>query len=248
MTLLEILNDVGSRINQYNASTDSFVSGFVTTAEVKRWANQSFEEIYKWYALANKGRFSVSATVDTVEDQAIYTFGGDAADLLAIESVYIMYDTTDTDYTRVYPIEINDFVLSGSEKVPSGCPRYSEIQVYNTDTEHYVLGIEFLEDCIPDEAVTDGLKVRYIERPPTMTADTDIPEKLPSELHKLVVIGAAIPAFEKMGDYQAAGYLENKYNSQIKSFFSQEQSITSKGTKKIKMSRKDVNKFFLRRT
>jgi hypothetical protein len=246
MTFVQILNDVGSKINQYSTSTDAFVTGFVTTAEAKRWINQSFEDIYKWYALANRGRFSVSATVDTVKDQAIYTFGGDAADLLAIESVFIKYASTDTDYTRVYPIEVNDYLLEGSEKVPQGAPRYTELQVYNTDTQHYVLGIEFLEDCIPDPAVTDGLMVRYIERPPLMSADADIPEKLPTELHKLIVIGASIPAFEKMGDFEAAGYLEGKYNSQIKSFFSQEQSSTAKGVKRIKPNRRDINKFFLR--
>lgn len=247
MTLAELRNDLGSTINQYNASSDVFVTGFVTTAEATRWLNQSFEELYKWYALANKGRFSVPATVDSVEDQAIYTFGGDAADLLALESVFIKYDTTDTDYTRAYPIEDSDFYLVGSETAAQGAPRYKEIQVYNTDTSHYVLAVEFIEEGVPDTAVTGGIKINYIERPPKMTEETDIPEKLPSELHKFIVTGAAVNAFIKMGDTTMADYMENRYNMKIKSFFAQEQSLTSKGVKRIKMSRSDANKFYLRK-
>lgn len=246
MTLSDIRNDVGSRINQYDASTDTFVSGFITTGEVDRWANQAFEDIYKWYALANKGRFSIKATVDTVEDLAVYAFGGDAEDLLAIESVFVKLESTDDDYTRVYPINMDSFLQVGSEKIPESAPRYEERQILNEATGHYVLGIEFVEDCIPSEAITDGLMVRYIEKPPLMEETTDIPEKLPSELHKLIVYGATIPAMEKMGEYNQASYLEGKLESKIRAFYAQEQSKSAQGTKKIKMRRKDVAKFYLR--
>lgn len=246
MDLESIRNDVGSRINQYDDSTDAFVSGFVTSGEVDRWINQTFEDVYKWYALANKGRFSIPATTDTVVDLGIYTLGGDAADLLAIESVFIKRSSTDDDYTRVYPIDGNDYLQTGSEKVPASAPRYMEKQIYNSDSGHYELAIEFPADCIPTEVITDGIKMMYIERPPLMSADTDVPEKLPRELHKLLVLGASIPALEKMGEYETASYLENKLNGAIKSFYIQEQSITSKGVKTIKPRRKDISRFYLR--
>ena len=100
MTLEELRNDVGSMINQYDDTTESFVPGFVTNGEVDRWINQAFEDVYKWYALANKGRFSSTATTDAIAGQAIYTLGGDAKDLLAIESVFVYLHPTDTKYTE----------------------------------------------------------------------------------------------------------------------------------------------------
>ena len=247
MTLEEIRNDVGSKINQYDETTDAFIPGFVTQAEVDRWINQSFEDIYKWYALANKGRFSVPATADTIQDEAVYAFGGDAEDLLAVEYVGIKRTTTDDDYTTVYPLDPIDFYLVGKEKIPVTAPRYFERQILNTATGNYTLAIEFPADCIPEASVTEGLKIRYIERPPLMTSDTHIPEKLPRELHKLLVMGAAIPAFEKMGEMEYAHYFNRELNSKIKSFFTQEQSTTAKGVKRIKMRRKDALKFIRRK-
>lgn len=246
MNLKELRNDVGSRINQYDDATESFVSGFVTTGEVNRWLNQSFEDVYKWYALANRGRFSSTAFTDTVASQAVYPLGGDAKDLLAIETVYILRTPTDTDYKRVYPLDTNEFILEGSEKVPKSAPRFIERQIFNTDTNHYELAIEFPEDCIPMETITDGIKIKYIERPPLMVEDEDEPEKLPRELHKLLVLGASVPALEKMGEFEAASYLENKLNGAIKSFYIQEQSTISKGVKIVKPSRRDINKFYFR--
>lgn len=246
MNLSEIRNDIGSKINQYDDSTDEFVPGFITETELNRWINQSFEDIYKWYALANRGRFSVPATTDTIAGEAVYAFGGDAEDLLALESVAIKRASTDEDYTRAYTLNPLDFYLVGKEKVPAGAPRFFERQIFNEATGNYVLAIEFPEECIPEESITDGIEIRYIERPPLMVEDTDIPEKLPRELHKLLVIGAAIPALEKMDEYEKAAYLEGKLNSKIKSFFSQEQSNIKQGGKRIKMSRSDALKFMRR--
>ncbi|HOM78213.1 MAG TPA: hypothetical protein PLT50_03365 [bacterium] len=248
MTLEELRNDVGSMINQYDDTTESFVPGFVTNGEVDRWINQAFEDVYKWYALANKGRFSSTATTDAIAGQAIYTLGGDAKDLLAIESVFVYLHPTDTKYTRAYPIEPNDYLLVGNEEVPSSAPRYMERQIFNSDEGHYQLAIEFPEDCIPKETIPEGIKIMYIERPPLMTDDSHIPEKLPRELHKLLVMGAAIPALRKMGEFQTANLFKNDLNSAIQSFYIQEQSVTSKGAKVIKMRRKDANRFYLRRS
>lgn len=79
-----------------------------------------------------------------------------------------------------------------------------------------------------------------------MSAETDVPEKLPREIHKLLVLGAAIPALEKMGEFETASYLEGKLTNAIKSFYLQEQSTTAKGVKIVKPRRKDISKFYLR--
>ena len=116
MNLKEIRDDIGSRINQYNDAAESFVSGFVTTGELNRWINQSFQDVYKWYALANRGRFSSTATTSTSAGQAVYTLGGDAEDLLAIESVFVLLKSTDTDYTRAYPIDGNEYLIIAEDE------------------------------------------------------------------------------------------------------------------------------------
>jgi hypothetical protein len=246
MTLSEIRNDIGSKINQYSDETDTFVEGFITETELDRWINQAFEELYMWYALANKGRFSVKATVDTVEDQGVYTFGGDATDLLALESVGIKYSSTDTYYKTAYPNTPKRFYLEGGEEAAEGAPMYFERQIYDSVNEEYVLAIEFPEDCIPDTAVTDGLQVWYIERPPELSTGTDEPQKLPKELHKYIVIGASVPALEKMGEYDQASYLEGKFNTKVKSFFIQDQTKTAKGVKTVTPTRESINKFYKR--
>jgi len=61
-------------------------------------------------------------------------------------------------------------------------------------------------------------------------------------------MGAAIPALRKMGEFQTANLFKNDLNSAIQSFYIQEQSVTSKGAKVIKMRRKDANRFYLRRS
>lgn len=246
MTFKDLRNDVGSKINQYSKDSDSFVSGFVTTTEVDRWINQAFQDVYKWYALANRGIFLTTATLDTVKDQAIYTFGGDASDILAISSVGIMYKSTDSFYTRVKPGKESDLIQYGNETFPKHSPLFFEETIYNTTTGHYVKAIEFPEDCIPDKAVTKGIEVKYVARPPKLEDNLDIPEKLPDEVHRTIVLGAVIPCFEKMGEWDVAAQLENKFNAAIKAFFVQDQTQTAKGIKKIRMRRQDVNKFFRR--
>lgn len=246
MTLQNLRDDVGSKINQIDETSGEFITGFITTAEVDRWINQTFQEVYKWYALANRGRFSTVAHTDTVVDQVIYPLGGDAEDCLAIESVGIKETSEDEYYKIATPARPHQFYIHGAEESSLESPIYFETQIYDEANSEYVLAIEFPEDSAPEEAVTDGLEIRYIERPPVLEETTDEPQKLPLELHKLIVTGASVPALEKMGEYDQAGFLEGKFNSQIKTFFMQEQSVVARGTKTIKPTRAMINKFYRR--
>jgi hypothetical protein len=243
MNLGELKNDFGSMINQTDSSGD-FVAGFVSEDESERWLNQSFQEVYKWYATANIGRFGITGYFNTVADQAIYTFGGDATDYLSIAWLGMKYNSTDDDYTRAEKLNKADAYDTGHEKWTQTSPAYFERQLYNTSSTHYELGVEFPEECVPDESVTRGGKIIYIERPPKMSDDTDVPEKLPSELHQHIVTGAGIPAFRKMQEFDTMERLTAMFDRAMTSFMIQEQSLTSEKTKRIKMPKNDRAKFY----
>ena len=243
MTYKELLDDLGSMINQVDSSAE-FVSSFVSEDEAKRWLNHYYQEVYKWYAVANRDRFASTAYANTVEDQAIYTFGGDATDLLAIAWVGVKYTSEDDDYTRAERRNKSDVYDTGSEVWHKIKPIYFERQIFNEDSDHYELGIEFPGNCVPEEAVTEGLKVMYIEKPPLMAGDLDVPEKLPEELHKHIVTGASVKCFKKMGEYDKAEMIDGLFTKTVMSFMIQEQSLTSERTKRIRISKSDYNKFY----
>jgi len=243
MTFKELLDDLGSMINQVDDNGE-FVSSFVTETEAKRWLNHYYQETYKWYAVANRDRFAVTAHANTVEDQNVYTFGGDADDLLAIAWVGVKYTPSQTDYVQAQRRNETNVYDTGSEKWHKLKPIFFEKQIYNESSGHYELGIKFPENCVPDQAIEDGLKIQYIEKPPKMVEDLDIPEKLPGELHKNIVMGACIKAFKKMGEYTRADAAEDSFTRAIGSFMSQEQSLTSTGAKRLKMSKRAVSNFY----
>lgn len=243
MTFAELRNDFGSLINQVDNSGD-FVSSFITTAEADRWLNQYYMETYKWYATANRKRFATTGYANTVEDQAVYTFGGDAVDLLATAWVGIKYEATDEKHRRAENLNQTKAFETGMEEWSKLKPVYFERTIYNETTGHYEIAIEFPERCVPEESVTKGIKVEYIERPPTMANDNDMPEKLPEELHAFIPSGAAIKGLKKMGEYQKAEQLMNWYDRSVLGFITQEQSLTSEKSKRIKMSNADLAKFY----
>lgn len=243
MTFEDLKNDFGSLINQVDDSGD-FVSSFITEQEAEKWLNFFYQDVYKWYATANRDRFTTTGFANTVEDQAIYTFGGEAVDLLAIAWVGIRYEADDKEYRRVEKANKADYFDTGFEKATRLNPVYFEKQIFNTSSDNYELGVEFPEDCVPDASVTRGLKVMYIERPPEMEEDAHIPQKLPTELHKYISMGAAINGFKKMGEFAKAQELTDWFDRAIMALMTQEQSLSSERTKRIRLNKRDVNNFY----
>ena len=246
MTLKELRDSLGSNINQIG-DTGEFVDDFVRTSEANRWLQEAFQNVYKWYALANKSRFSETAHSDVTANNAIYALGGDATDALAVSEVYIKKIPTDTDYFRVYPLDTSDFYKHGAEKVPQNAPRYSEITIKNTATNKYVLAIELFENAVPEFDIEKGLRIRYISRPPALLLDTDEPQRIPPELQPLIVTGATIPAMRKMGESEEVDRLSMEFERGIRNMFTQEQSLSTKGIKTVSISRRDVSRFYLKR-
>lgn len=243
MTFLDLKNDFGSLVNQVDSS-GLFVSTFITENEAERWLNQAYMDVYKWYAVANRKRFATTSYANTVEDQAIYTFGGDADDLLATAWVGIKYESSDSHYKRAENANKSKVYETGAEEWSKLNPIYFERVIYNSAAGKYKIAIEFPKDCVPEKSVTKGLKVDYIERPPKMVNADDIPEKLPEELHSYISLGASGKGFRKMGDFEKAEQITNWFDSSVLSFLTQEQSLTSEKTKRIKLSRQDLSKFY----
>ena len=245
MTLEQLRNDLGSVINQTDSSGD-FTSTIITSTEADRWLNQAFEEVYMRYAMANRVKFQRESYADTVADQDTYTFGGDATDLLGILWLGVKYASTDDDYTRARPMSYPDVMLTGSEERTQTSPVYFRTsEVVSGAT---VDGIKFAEGSVPDAAVTDGLKLLYIERPATLSDDADEPDKIPPELDKYIVYGAAEKCFLKMEQDSRASEFEQRFSAGIRSFVTEDQASRSDGSFRIRSPRWDAQEFCQRKS
>ena len=246
MTLEEMRDDLGSLINQVD-DDGAFSSTHITSTEADRWLNQAMEEIYMRYAMENREQYEQFATANTVEDQAVYTFGGDATDILAIRWLGIMYSSTDDDYTRARPRSYPDVMITGHEEFSESAPIYfrTTVKVGGVPTS----GVRFPDGCVPDEAVTDGIRIMYIERPSQLSEDADEPHRIPHELHKYIVYGAAIKCFEKMEQDERAARMSEKYAAGIRDFIIEDPSKKADTpVLRIRAPRWDVQNFYKRST
>jgi hypothetical protein len=195
-----------------------------------------------WYALGNKESFQQKATVDVSDGVTEYTFGGDATDVLAIVSLGIKYNSTDTFFTRAKPLSYPDTVIVGNESFAEGAPVYYRItkKVSGVPTA----GIQI--DPEPESDVTSGLQITYLERPAHMSEETDTPYRVPKELHKWIVTGASVNCFIKLDQDSRAERMQNRFDKKMAEFMITNQETTSDGVKRIKPTRRSINKFYFR--
>jgi hypothetical protein len=245
MTRKELRDELGSLINQVNDNGE-FVPAFVTEEEANKWIQFGFEDVYKWYGVANRGQFAQTAFNDTIAGEALYPLSGDADDSLAIAWVGIKYTPEETEYRKAENIDFKFYYDTGYERAGINAPKYLETTIFVEDDGLYHRTIEFIDDAVPQESVPGGLKLLYIERPPALDTDEDVPQRLPSEIQKLIPLPAAAKAKTKMGDLQAAAYFESIFDNKIRSFFLQEETLNSKGVKKLKLSSRFANRFIRR--
>lgn len=216
MTLTEMRNDLGSLINQADGS--GFSSTTITTTEANRWLNQAYEEVYMWYALANKKIFQQEATVDLSDGVSEYTFGGDATDVMAIIWLGLKYSSTDTFYKKAWPMSYPDSLLVGNETYSEGVPVYYNItkKVSGVPTA----GVRI--DPEPEDDITAGMKIFYLERPAALT-DSDSPSRLPRELHKWIVLGASVNCLFKLGLDEKAELRQVRFDKKLSEYKAMDQ-------------------------
>lgn len=166
MTLSSANLKVGRKCQLVNSS-DVFVDGNVTEADVTSFQNDRHRQLY--LKLIDKypwlGQFSES--VDTVEDQEFYSFDDFTSDLLVLNYVGIKYSSTDKDYTRVLRKEKNLLFKQSTNKdrFDSSHPFYNYGRDADGDVGIYI-------HPTPDTAVTNGLYVEYVLLPADLTGGT----------------------------------------------------------------------------
>ena len=244
MTLLQIRNELGSRINQTDNS-GNFVSTIVSTAESDRWINQAFEEVYMRYSLANREKFEQNSTFNIIADQNSYSLGGDAAKALAVIWLGIKFNTDDTDFMRIRPLDYPDtYYVLDREQFTQSSPKYHRtMQVVDT-----IPTVTLQIDPTPDASVTGGGRLLYIKAPAVLTADGDIPQRIPDQLHKAIIDGAAVNAFKKLGRADQKQDSEEDFTSKVEDFLAQDQSNKQDQNTRPRLRQSHVRRFYRRET
>lgn len=242
MTLLDLRNDLGSIINQTDTSGD-FASTIITTAEADRMINEAMLRVYREYALRYPEGLTTTAEGDITEGQAVYPFGGDAANIMAIASVFVKVNAEDTKLTRAYPLDEREFFQTGEEEVPAEAPRYIRRNVLVDGV--YTSAIEFPADCIPSHTTTGGtgLRIVYLKKPATLTEATDYPQRLPDEYHYIIPYGASVKALMKLGEDQRALANKGLFEQEILNMKHTERQDNSDQPFRLKISRGDALRF-----
>jgi hypothetical protein len=247
MQLSEIRNNLGSLIDQVDDSGE-FVAGHITQNEADDWINQAYERVYMRYVRDNKERFVRESYANTVANQAKYAFDSEADDLLGITWLGIKYSSTDDDYLHIKPADFPDIMLSGYEEVSETDPLYYRESVYDSDSDTYTPGFRLAAGCVPEESVSNGLRLRYIERPNHLDSDTDTPQKIPSEFHQLLVDGAGYKALRKKDQYAQAAEVRTDFQNYTELGIINDPAKLSDGKLTVKPKRSFINRFYKRRS
>lgn len=190
MTLDEIRKAVGRKCSLLD-SNGLFVDGLVLEADLTDMANERWRYLHLKYANKFPEALTVESEIDLVEDQHTYDLSAitTGATEMDLRYVGIMFNSTDTYYTRVMP---KDYKLLFKDSTDLSIFKQTNPYYFILPTDPAVAGDEITGRSIrivptPDAAVTDGLLVRLVETPVDMSADEDTPYTLPNMMHELIV-------------------------------------------------------------
>lgn len=242
MTLEDLRNDLGSLINQVD-DNGAFVSSSISTAEADRWINEALQDVYLRYALQNKEALTQRGTFNLEDGVDTYTFGGDGVDILFVTQLGLKYTSTDTFFRRAKPMSYPDTQVIGNETYPTDAPVYYRVtkKVSGVPTNGVKLSPE------PEEDVTGGAEIYYIEKHPVLALTTDEIVRLPDNFKNLVSYGAAVKALFKLGMGQDALVMKKMFDNGMEQGIATDQSHNSDGTRRMRLSRTYFDKFYLRR-
>lgn len=135
-----------------------------------------------------------------------FAIGGDATDLRHIRQVSVKYNSDDAYYKTCNYKDHNDLFKTGNETYSESNPVWYITSCSVAGVLTTVLGI------LPEasENVSDGIRIRYVEVQPAMSADSDIP-RLPVGSHSILVKGTTADAFRKMLMFDKAKDWESLY-------------------------------------
>ena len=178
MTFLEMQQSVGNLINQ-DVSTDSLT---VTETEVKLNLNRGYQKVVNRISSLAQDYYVRLAKTDLVADQSLYGLPSDYRRMIRME---MAPEDADERY-KVTRADTNAF----------GDP----VDYYgdNTNPTYSIRGDNIEIKPTPENDITDGLWMYYVETVSDMTQDTDEPN-LPPEFSDLPVEYATAKAKARLG-------------------------------------------------
>lgn len=206
--------DIGNYVYNVTEGEWALIKGYTNTSTV------TLEHEMGWTA---------GDVIKVVERQ--YALGGDAIDSNNILSVFVKYNSTG-DYVQCSQRDFND--LSASDEAT-----YNQTKPYFYLTTMEVSGVQISAIGIvqkPYEPVDDAIKIRYVQTPTEMSAAGDKP-KLPYAFHKLLIMGATIDCYKRLGMIAEARALENDYQAMKMMEISTYPLTRSSGPSRVKGSR-----------
>jgi hypothetical protein len=133
-----------------------------------------------------------------------FTFGGDATDIYALESIGIKYNSTDDYYRQAKERTKSDLFQTGYEQSGEGAPIFYLTTVTVSGNLTSALGI------LPKftTKVDKGIQINYVRKVSVLSGDSDT-LRLPVDTP--VIYGATMRAYEKKKELNNASYWSNKY-------------------------------------
>lgn len=199
-------------------STLVATTAIFTNNMIDGWAyNSTDDEALRITGYTNTTTLTLEDDIDdTWDGDTIYIFTGVFTFDISGTSMYrpdwigVKYASTDKDFTRCVVAEDRDLYIdargrntndSFSQKTPTYT--FETVSVSSLPTS----GIK-IQPFNWQEAISEGVFVRYIKKPAIMTNNTDIP-RLPIGHHKILVYGATADALRKLGKYNEAMAWDN---------------------------------------
>jgi len=220
-TLASLVSYVGERINQNNASGVS-VDGIVSKASVELAIQNRYDELFSLLAKNNEQDFTVEVDTDfgPASDDATstgwYDLSGILTNPIVINWLGVKYSTTDTVFARATLRGYGDTFELGSETFSESSPRYiaGTIPVSGVATS----ALQILPHNTTTD-VTNGLRIRYTQRPAVLSASVNVTDVIPVSSHWYIGVGALADAYQIAGgDYSGLFNLQlslwEKYKTQ----------------------------------
>jgi hypothetical protein len=194
-TITKKVSDVSSYVKR-QFGDESGVQ--ITDDDIIRWINAGQMEIFR----RNEPIKAVS-TVDLTAGVDTYTFPSFFFSILKIQSMLV--NNTPVEY-RSYQ-EAEEYVLANDP---------NKVQTADTPLIWYEWGGEFTFWPVPAQSVTNGIKLRYIPQPATVTVQTDL-LSVPDTYFNRLVEWVLSQAYELDEDWGAASAKAEQFGTNLDS-------------------------------
>jgi len=164
------------------AYLDEASQAYWTDPELNEWVNQAYFYYYMLIVQAFDSYFIEVVSIDIIGGQAAYPLPSDHFKVRLLERVYSTFTVPMRYFERIEAANI----IANTNFSNSYLPTYR------------FQGTNFVLEPTPDQTITNGIRLEYIQEPTTMVIDTDTPASDYSKMwEECIVLRAVISAKQK---------------------------------------------------